>query len=127
MLTHVTKPPVNTDGPCQKFRALRADIIPTFPSVLYAGLVHPFRIKLSEPTKMLKVILNCTDPLVTFVPNMLYFPNYDVVELSGSIVVSSVAINNNKVYINVTHIESGTFDMYRPNLPYPIKIIADHK
>ena len=126
-VTHSGAPPTNMLSPCQKYRALRADILPTFPSVLYAGMVHEFKIRLSEPTKMLRVALNCSDPMVSFSPNILFFPNYDVVELTGSIVVSSIANNNSKAFINVTHIESGTFDFYRPNLPYPVRIIADHK
>lgn len=76
---------------------------------------------------MLRVSLNCSDPMVSFNPSILYFPNYDVIELAGSIIVSSIANNNSKAYINVTHIESGTFDFYRPNLPYPVQIVADHK
>jgi hypothetical protein len=66
-------------------------------------MVHPFKIKLSQPTKMLKVILNSSDQFVSFSPNMLYFPSYDVTELSGNIIVSSIANNNSKAYINVTH------------------------
>lgn len=89
-------------------------------------MVHEYKIRLSEPTKMLRVSLNCSDPLVSFSPNIVYFPNYDVIELTGSIMVSSIANDNNNAYINVTHIESGTFDFYRPNLPIPVKIVADH-
>lgn len=90
-------------SPCAIYRTLRADILPLFPDVLYAGMVHPFKIKLSEPTKYLKVILNCSDVSISFIPNMLYFQSYDVTELSGHIVVSSIANNNYKAYINVTH------------------------
>jgi hypothetical protein len=90
-------------SPCQKYRNLRADILPTFPNVLYAGMVHPFKITLSQPTKMLKVILNCSDPFVSFTPFMLYYPTYDVVVLTGNIVVSSIANNNSNAYINITH------------------------
>ena len=53
---------------------------------------------------MLKVILNSSDPFVSFSPNILYFPSYDVTELSGNIIVSSIANNNSKAYINVTHL-----------------------
>lgn len=41
--------------------------------------------------------------------------------------MSSIANNNDKAYINVTHIESGTFDFFRPNLPIPVKIVAEHR
>ena len=118
--------PTNMMSPCQKYRVLRADIIPVFPGVIYAGMVHQYKIKLSQPTKMLRVALNCSDPMVTFQPSVLYFTSYDVTELTGNIIVSSIA-NNNNAYINVTHIESGTFDFYRPNLPVPVKIVNDHK
>lgn len=77
-VTHSAMPPTSMMSPCQKYRVIRADIIPIFPDTLYAGMVHPFTIKLSQPTKMLRVTLNCSDPMVTFLPNILYFPNYDV-------------------------------------------------
>lgn len=127
VVTHSSSAPTNLLSPCQKYRVLRADIIPIFPATIYAGLVHPYTIKLSQPTKMLRVVLNCSDPLVSFMPAILFFPNYDATEISGSIIVSSIASNNNKAYINVTHQESGTFDFYRPNLPVPVNIVADHK
>lgn len=112
VVTHYSSAPVNMMSPCQKYRVLRADIIPVFPNVIYAGMVHQYTIKLSQPTKMLRVMLNCSDPFVSFLPNILYFPNYDITEFTGRIIVSSIA-NNNKAYFNITHEESGTFNFFR--------------
>lgn len=53
---------------------------------------------------MLRVSLNSSDPFVHFVPDIIYFPNYDVVEITGNIVVDSIAQNNSKAYVNLTHI-----------------------
>ena len=40
--------PTNMDEvSCVQYRALRGDIIPTLPDVLYAGLIHDFSIRLS--------------------------------------------------------------------------------
>lgn len=87
--------PTVMDGkPCQKYRALRGDILPDFPDVLYAGLYYNFTIRLSEPTKLLEVRLNCTDSSVTFEPEKLYFPNYETTEISGRIAVSAMALDN---------------------------------
>lgn len=47
VVTHSSSAPTNLLSPCQKYRVLRADIIPIFPATIYAGLVHPFTIKLS--------------------------------------------------------------------------------
>ncbi len=78
-VTHTGMPPTNMESPCQIYRVLRADILPILPGVVYVGMVHNFTVRLSSPTKMLRVVLNCTDQLVTFIPNILFFPTYDAV------------------------------------------------
>lgn len=45
--THTTTPPSSTQSPCQKYRLLRADILPILPDTLYAGMVHKYTIRLS--------------------------------------------------------------------------------
>lgn len=43
-----TSLPTDMDGkPCQIYKLLRGDIIPDFPDILYAGMIHNFTIRLS--------------------------------------------------------------------------------
>ena len=127
MVTHATKFPSNIyDSPCFIFKMERADILPQIPNKLYAGMVHEMSLTLSEPTKMLRVDVECTDSSVTFNESKIYFPTYDEQTIRISIIVSSIAVDNSLAYINISHIESLGMDLFRPNLPIPVEIIADH-
>jgi hypothetical protein len=70
--------PTNLNSPCQPYIVLRGDIIPAFPNILYAGFVQQFSLTLSQPTKMLRIDLSCTDSAVSLLPNTFYFDSYDI-------------------------------------------------
>lgn len=72
-VTHSSLAPTSLDSPCQIYSLLRGDIVPNIPNVLYAGFVQPFSIKLSQPTKMLRVDLHYVDTVLTFLPSTFYF------------------------------------------------------
>ena len=72
-----TRQPTNMDSPCVEYRLIKADILGNFPPIVYAGMVHEFTITLSQPTKMLRVMLNTTSPWITFEPDRFYFSNFD--------------------------------------------------
>jgi hypothetical protein len=125
-VTHSGLIPTNLNSPCQPYIVLRGDIMPSFPSVLYAGFVQPFSLTLSQPTKMLRIDLSCTDSAINFLPNTFYFDSYDIISQWGQISVTSLVSDTNNIYLNLTHEESGNFSFYRPNLPWPITIITNH-
>lgn len=105
-LTHTSSPPTDSgddNTPCVKYESTRADILPDFPNVVYAGLSYNFTLNISSPSKMLLVRLACTDSAVTFEPSKVYFNSYDVSSIQGKLVVSSMASNNTNAYINITH------------------------
>lgn len=102
-VSHSQVPPTNLNSPCQPYIALRADIIVNLPSTLYTGFVHNFSLSVSQPTKMLRVDLLYKDNTLVFNPSTFFFDSYDTTELYGQIKVSSLAIDNNQTYVNITH------------------------
>jgi hypothetical protein len=102
-VTHSSLSPTNLNSPCQQYIVLRGDIMPVFPRVLYAGFVQEFSLTLSQPTKMLRVDLSCTDSAVSFMPNTFYFDSYDFTLQEGQISVTSLAGDGSNIFINITH------------------------
>ena len=76
------------------YQASRNDILPTLPSTVYAGMVYNISIEVSQPTNMLRVDLDCSDPFISFQPDKIYFNSYDSSSITVQLVVSSMASNN---------------------------------